>query len=240
MGKGWSKIRTSCKLCQFSTWDNKRQTGCKLNRIYKYARRGADVVPCYDEESEFFVVDGRGCSTYRDILWANSHMGEDLEKIVFDEIKLNYTLFISLKGDNIERIINKVSELDIPPVKLSILNHSGNPKSTVLLRKYKKPWEEINIVDNTISDFEHVHDHVISNRVKSLIYIIENDTSLNRTNSLINKLNSLVNDDLRQIECITRGNEVTGGLVMMQKINGKDFIKYSNKNNIINLDELEY
>lgn len=235
----WKKIKTSCKLCHFAVFDGKTQKGCQLNRIYKYGRRGDDVVPCYDEESEFFVINGRGCTTYRDIKWANSHLDEDLIELVKKEIKLNYTLFISIDGQPIEDVINCVKNLDIPPVKFCLLNRQSKRHHSTLLYNYKKPWEEIGILDDNQSDYWYVNSHILSNKVRSVFYLLLNDNKLKKINHIVNRLDELVNNDLRQIECITNGDEIAGGLVLMHKMYGRHYIdEVTNKHSIVDINEL--
>ena len=56
-----SIIHTSCKNCIFAEFLNKKQSGCKLDRL-KYH---SDIIEVYDDDLDFFVVNNGFCLYYR-------------------------------------------------------------------------------------------------------------------------------------------------------------------------------
>jgi hypothetical protein len=87
-------IHTSCAKCVFAQYEGKTQTGCTLNRLKGF---GDAVVEAYDEEGEFFVVNGRRCVAYRpkDSEWATKHEGDPVAAVKA-ELALKLALIIPL------------------------------------------------------------------------------------------------------------------------------------------------
>ena len=63
-------LQTSCKKCVFAKYKKNTQTGCSLQRLEEYKKNGLNIIEGYDEEKEFFIVDGGQCNFYHDAEWA--------------------------------------------------------------------------------------------------------------------------------------------------------------------------
>lgn len=219
-----SKIKTSCKLCCFADYIGTRQAGCKLNRVFKYGRRGVEVIPARDNEQQFFLINDKACTAYRTSKWANEKkiLQQIPEHEVLNEIQLNYSLFLAVNSDtNLDNLLTTVKSLTIPPAHLYLMNRSNKSFTLSMLQSYKRRWDQIDILDTDIADNKHIDQMILSNRIKTLYYTYFTDHTL--VEPFISKINSLVNNDLYEIFYVAphkngnetsneTGNETSNGL----------------------------
>lgn len=229
-------IKSICRHCVFANWNGKRQMGCTFNRVYKFARRGVEVIRAYDEnEMEFFIINGRICNRYRDLMWYNNNHSKNLKKIVKEEGYINYSLFLTFKESNIDDLLFAINSLDIPPTKLFIINRSGQDISKRLLKGYSKQWEVLNIVNEEKDDW-HIDKHIMSKRVRSLLYFHLDESELGMLPRILYKINYIVNEELVPVEGLVYNDRNIGGLLLMHEVYGKEFFKeIKNPNHIIKL-----
>lgn len=235
------KIKTACRECIFAEYNGITQTGCQLNKIYKYSRNGVEVIPAYDDETEFFIINGAICNTYRKQKWADKYKNQDLIKLVKEETKLNYSLFLSYDGTEIHpfpEIINNILKLDIPPKSLYILNRSNENHSGFMIKNYKRNWREINILDKERIDFDYVHQMIISRKIKTFFYL-NLPSWYEDINSLINNINAYF-DNLKEILAIIHNGMVVGALTNMNIVFGRNFLSaITDENKILKLKDLK-
>lgn len=62
-------IHTPCKSCVFAKYDNNTQNGCELNYLDKYRTKNASILEAYDDEKEFYIINGKKCMGYRENKW---------------------------------------------------------------------------------------------------------------------------------------------------------------------------
>lgn len=119
-------IHTSCQNCVFGVYqeNSKTQTDCELDLINLY---GKDVLEAYNEDGEFYIINGRKCYFKRDLKWAGDLTSNELFKKVHDETKINYAAIII--GDNdLQDIKNTIT---------SLLQQQLQPKFIAVLRKFR-------------------------------------------------------------------------------------------------------
>lgn len=81
IGPDVEDTKTVCRDCAFAEYEDVTQTGCSLGKLDKFREVGGCViVPAYDEEKEFFIIQDRFCVFWRSLEW-----GASLEKAGFNE-----------------------------------------------------------------------------------------------------------------------------------------------------------
>jgi hypothetical protein len=115
-----------CKNCYFAIYRGKTQTGCDLGRIDKFREIGTEIIEAYDEsDTEFYVVSGRRCNTYRNQEWfeKNTRSNIPLKELVRKEEQRIYDIIVlTHDNDHIENILHTVNTASIQTVApLSII-----------------------------------------------------------------------------------------------------------------------
>ena len=115
-------LQTSCKECLFSVYEKNTQTGCLANRIemFKNTARGDIIIDAYDDEKEFYVVDGL-CNYFRPPSWNEGKT--DLDKAI-DESQTTFFIVIyadQINEDNLSRIQKSIQEIDYEHSKISVV-----------------------------------------------------------------------------------------------------------------------
>ncbi len=125
------QVHTSCRDCQFAVYDVlPTQTGCELGRTDRYREQGC-LVEAYDEECEFYVVDGRACNAFRKLgsPWLNA--GEDPVARVKSEIgtKVGYVIIASAQStpEQVVKTAKAVLTQCPPPEGIVMAHPEGLP-----------------------------------------------------------------------------------------------------------------
>lgn len=135
----FQKIHTNCKHCCFALRDlifepNKEmedsywsQVGCKLGMTQKFEQvKPGSVIPAYDNEAEFFIINGRHCPFCRNEEWADAHKDANLEELVRAQaqLKITYIVYFSQndKEEDLVKTLESIIKQHIPPQKIIILN----------------------------------------------------------------------------------------------------------------------
>ena len=63
------RTHTACKDCGFAHYKDKTQVGCLNDSLKAFEKNGTEIIEAYDDEKEFFIVDGRTCPNYRTKDW---------------------------------------------------------------------------------------------------------------------------------------------------------------------------
>jgi len=130
------KIHTSCQDCCLTVYneENTTQVGCLHNLIEYYKNIGNEVLEAYNENGEFYIINGRKCFFKRTVDWYLGYGFKDknecLEKIV-DDTKIKYMAVIN---------INKENDLkDIEYTIQSLLSQSPQPSFIICVRSFDCP-----------------------------------------------------------------------------------------------------
>lgn len=237
-----NKIKTVCRDCIFATYKEKTQIGCDLNRIYKYKKRGVQVIPAYDEQREFYIINGAFCNAYRGPQWKKQNTGQNLIEVVKKEIKLAYSLFVSY-NDEVDFItmIDCIKQLDIIPRCLYIINRSPDKHTDYMIKNYDNNWREINVLEVEWGDYLYVHQSIVSRKTKTLFYFHLSSHYIvhYNPNTLINNVNNYINEHLKEVLAIVYNNKIVGALTNLNRIYGRNFLEYINKDKVLNITEFE-
>jgi len=93
-------LQTSCKECQFATYDGNTQDGCAANRL---SQLEAYVTEAYDDNKEFYVIDCL-CNMFRAPAWNGGN--PDVEK-ARQEIKPLFSIVIDADNFKSESLYAK-------------------------------------------------------------------------------------------------------------------------------------
>jgi hypothetical protein len=120
------KTHTACKGCVFGTFEGKTQTDCKLGKIDKFRENGNEIVEVFDEEKEFYVIDGRKCQFYRNSDWLfNIGYEDDEVEILKEETTIGVDIVLLVE--------EKQTFSDIQTSLLSIEKSTIKPESIIIV-----------------------------------------------------------------------------------------------------------
>ena len=94
---------TSCKDCVFAEYEEVTQTGCRMNMIKKYSNN-ENIIECYDEEKEFFVIKARICPYMRTKLWKDR-----IDKYIKDNEEFDHSRVVF--DDDTNRLIEQLIKM---------------------------------------------------------------------------------------------------------------------------------
>ena len=166
-------IKTSCQKCVFSTTNGITQDGCYLGRIDKLLALGVEIVPAYNEDGEFYVLNNYLCTAARQRSWLEN-VSDPVEK-VYEEIALHMESIIPICNANLSDIENTakfLSEQTFKPGKAHfIVNQDGIPMDHLvkMLSKYNINFE-VHMVANSRPLIFSTLNQIINN-IKSSYYI---------------------------------------------------------------------
>jgi len=117
---------TCCKYCVFARYEGDTQLGCYAKRIFPLKRAGANILKCYDDEKEFFVIGGKKCFYIRPAEgWLKEDESfEDATIRARAELKIPYHIFILVDKNTIinevKKSIENLSEQKLLPTRVTV------------------------------------------------------------------------------------------------------------------------
>jgi len=209
-------IHTVCKNCVFSIFDGNTQTGCFTKYLDRYRENNEQVLEVFDDNKEFYIINHKKCLGYRENAWfdqfnmLNSTMQEKFDKIK-SENHLQYLLIIDLQQYSIEDIDDLESQLktlDTKPSKIIFIRYDNNPvHSFERLDQVLKScnihcaWRIQNMLDYALSYDDILHNAIfMENQYRFILSVYRPYKDIN---SIINKTNKIVFEDLGQFNVIS-------------------------------------
>ena len=127
-----------CKDCAFAKYSGNRQTGCYANCIYKMRKNGFNILKAYDEEKEFFIIQGQ-CHYFRNKdKWTHTDNPHENVKAARKEMGLKYQAIIIFNGDL----------KDVEKTTISLMSQNVIPKRITVIQ----PFEDMQKGISTILD----------------------------------------------------------------------------------------
>jgi len=210
-------IHTPCKSCVFAKYDNNTQNGCELNYLDKYRTKNASILEAYDDEKEFYIINGKKCMGYRENKWFKQFNLEnsDIEskiKIYKEKNYLDYICIINLdkiNTDNLDSILHQISQCKIQPKKVIIIRHLNNEKIFTyqmlesLFNKYHASyiWRIQTILDTSLTNDQIIKNLISLNAKYRFVVLISNIS--HDIDHMIMTTNQIVHEDLDQFEVLT-------------------------------------
>jgi hypothetical protein len=119
-------VHTSCKDCVFATYENKTQVGCAFGRLDAYKRRfgKAAVAAAYDDDKEFFIVNGHACGAKRHCPPEPFNV-QSLVRHVRQELTAKVDFVVMVKpGDDIIKTVESIKAQTVPAFSVVFLPES--------------------------------------------------------------------------------------------------------------------
>ena len=220
------RIHTVCKKCCFSIDEEKTQVGCSLGMIDRFKSINPDcVVPAYDNEKEFFIINGRTCLYCRDHNWAEYHKGKSLENIVREQAQLKITYLVyhddnSSEHDTIKTITSLENQL-LQPQSIIIMNNSNNEKLSLVkakLNKSKVRWVIETFYDRRSQD--QIVDYFIAKSQKKYSFFSVSRSGYEYHANYALMLNNRIVNNLETILCVMPDKDGNGGCFNKFVFNG--------------------
>lgn len=203
-------ICTSCKKCCFAVYKENTQVACKFNRLTAFQKAGASVIEAYDDEKEFFVVEGRVCNLFRDRAkpWAVSRHPREWMDCALKDISLRVVFLVEYNEDSTEELLEKTlqscANQTHKPTRLVILYNRGGKKAVHLLKRMDawisgQPWE----IENFVAGFNQ--EQCVDSFVRKLVlpkcehYYVSCAAGTVFDKEFLDRLDYAVNMELRQI-----------------------------------------
>lgn len=187
-------MQTDCKDCIFLV-----NGDCELNRIEKYIRNGGSL----SIRNEIPLIEGRLCNANRNKEWYIKYKDNYLEQLS-KEIAVQYSVIINTYTYyKVEEIIGIIQKQSIKPTDIHIIYHADNLSQfmgpmNLLLSDMKIPWKVRLPTQEAKYKHEFVDEILNTENTLSPYIAFFDDGSFFRRDNFIGKINSLINDDLKQ------------------------------------------
>lgn len=195
------KTHTACKGCVFGIYYGETQTDCRLGKIDKFRENGNDIIEVFDEEKEFYVIDGRKCQFYRNSDWLFNIGYEDDEMEILKEettIGVDIVLLVEEKQtfDDIKTSLLSIEKSTIKPESIIIvLQNITYPNSII-----DHNWIKTNITIPYIVEYaiptKTIEECINLGAKKSSIYYLCIMAGRHLTNNFLEEVNEAINDKM--------------------------------------------
>lgn len=210
-------IHTSCKDCTFAIYDNKTQKDCALKYLDSYKDKNIEILEAYDNDKEFYIINGKKCIGYRENKWFKQFGLENADLISkvnkYNETNyLDYCLVVNLKLmslNELDQILKQISSCAIQPRKVIFIRYADNelkfPYSDVekLLKQHRVSytWRIQTILDMSLSYDQILHNVITLN--PKYRFIISVSSYNEDIEHIVSATNQIVHHDLSQFEVIS-------------------------------------
>jgi hypothetical protein len=213
-------IHTPCKNCVFAHFNENTQTDCHLNYIEKYKNKNISILEAYDDDKEFYIINGKKCLGYRENKWfkqfnlENAAIKDKINKYLETNV-LDYLLIINLKHislNELEIMLKQISESKIQPKKLILIRYADSDQIfqyaniEQLLQKYsiKYTWRIQTILDLSLSYKQIIHNIITTN--PKYRFIISNEKFNDNLEKMIITTNKIVHEELDQFDVLSNSD----------------------------------
>lgn len=206
------------------------QFGCELNRIDKFQNEGVNIIPGIDDTgNEFLVLENCICTAMRTKDWIKLKDNIDRVEEIKKELEMQYQWILIDDGtlDNLRERLLEIQQQRIKPGRVVVIRPFTSTNCNVtmsrILTKFTKfcggRWSIENLVEGVSID-EGIDCSLI--RYKYPFYIYSNSSSWIDPN-ISDKINSIINDDLRIFAMITVDNVTVVPQVINTQFQGSYF-----------------
>jgi hypothetical protein len=121
---------TSCKDCVWAIYRDNTQILCDKNLLKKYEKLNVSIREVYDDEKEFYVIEGRKCIFYRNKDWIPDQLNGELwdelaNQKLSQELKLQYSAIIYINKEqefkHAKSTVLSLLKTEIPPHEIIIV-----------------------------------------------------------------------------------------------------------------------
>jgi len=120
-------VHTSCRECVFAEFEDKKQTGCRLNKLADYEKANTNIVEAFDDNgTEFKIINGKVCLFFRNEAVMEGHARDTWEDIVKLQTKIAYQAIVFVEKDDnfvtVNKAIRNLQNQDVRPNMVTIIN----------------------------------------------------------------------------------------------------------------------
>jgi len=211
------KLDTPCKECIFAQYKQHTQIGCILNTLEQFRNIKTTVLEAYDEDKEFYVIQGRICHNFRTKIWhAYNRTLEEQKAVLNKENRLNYQAIIIANNnlDQIKNTLNDVLQQTLPTQHITIIKPFNSLISNTVLLELLKPlkikWRLQNTI-NSQTTFGNLIDFVVD-IIHHMYYAVFN-AGCRIDKFFFSTLNDLVYKKLYQLTILKPNQDGNGYIV---------------------------
>jgi hypothetical protein len=216
-------IHTPCKNCVFASYEDKTQHGCALTYLDIYRKKHIEILEAYDEEKEFYIVNGKKCIGYREPKWfASMNMTNATleDKIIkYNELnEIDYLAIIDLKAfdkKKLEQTLKDLNDSIVKPKKIIIFRyldqqnsadfHYSNIQEIIENNKISYAWRMQTILDDSLTQEDVLKSTVGLNSKYRFIYYIKDYSK--DVSQIIDKANNIVHKELESFNILSNADK---------------------------------
>lgn len=150
------KAYTSCKECAFAEYDGITQTGCTIQKLNQHKQNNAQIVEVYDNEAEFYLVNGVFCVYKRSHRWSKRY--DDPQAQLLKEIALDYNaiIFANDSIDDFRSTLMSLKDQRYQPSHITAIRYPGTPNlpyeyQLSIQNAFPVEWRISNVTDKSLS-----------------------------------------------------------------------------------------
>lgn len=213
-------VHTSCKNCVFADYSGNSQTGCSIDYLEKYRNINATILEAYDEEKEFYVINGKKCLCYRENSWFKQYDMEasplqDKINKVKEQNHLHYLLVINLynfSDENLQTAVQEISQLSVKPQKIIFIRYMKNRsfEFNVLNSMLKESgldcrWRIQSMIDDSLTHEQILHNIVNIN--KNYRFIVSVKEPASNIEDIVNYADKTVYEELGSLHVLSNKDQ---------------------------------
>lgn len=210
------KIHTVCKDCTFATYKDKTQVGCYIDMLMKYeASDKIEVLEAYDDDKEFYIVNGKKCPGYKEENYFKSRDLQDLSleekaSYVKSRIKLNYMAVINtanLPITKFRKILQTLKKTSIKPNMIClVINEESKYSYNQYLESLNKSKIGCKWRMQTSLIKEQTYDYILHNLTNTqhnYNFVLSINGNPIDANKIVDLANSLIYEKFENFQVIT-------------------------------------
>jgi hypothetical protein len=213
-------IHSSCRDCVFARYAKdsiNEQIDCKAGMIEKFEDIGIEIIPVYDKEKEFFVVN-TVCMLRRPKEWDKGFSSNE-ERIAKarHEARIKYQVFVVVKYPDIDSLIqtiNSIIDQKLPPLYITVLNPSylglNRLKTINLLQRTNIRWKLQNILQSDINVMKWIN---IVFQTCSFPFAGVFYSGIEIPDNTFSDIDSYINDELQAFLAMTPNSDGQGLII---------------------------
>lgn len=211
-------VHTSCKKCIFAIYDDlkKTQVGCLFNKIEKLKVNGLSVIDSFDEEKEFYTIEGHACMTYREEGFLKDRTIDEAKDLARKQSSVRLGCLVLIKEINLENLENMINRICSQTKQFYEVIFCAEPKVSprqiIKLLDSKKvsfKWSIRHVVDEDYSGNMSIN---LAMRKTDSTYMSVFDCSFNIPNTFVEEIDNSLNDDMQRFLVLEAVDDKDNGL----------------------------
>lgn len=211
------ELHTSCKNCLFAKYDGNTQNGCSAGKLDSYINKGVEVVPAFDDEKEFFLINDKQCMLYRrQDNWDHdsSLSQEKLLAKAREETQIKYQVVLTCLNDSLDDLQTTVDSLSnqtlrpshvtlFKPVKGKLSQHDAID----ILSNAGIKWRMQDIFAQIVNPYRYLN---VLLKNASFPFLGMFYTGIDLPPTTFEQIDKFINDDMESFSALTPNSENQG------------------------------